>query len=132
MSRKSARSHSARHLSNDYIWDSLSPLLSDRREDSPTFIRNANTKTAPSTPGPPLLEDPPGRHKLSQTEIPEQSKTAPPSVSLPPSAKAVSPPQSSCEDQLKLHMETQELEIKRLQLEVQLAQLKLANHTEKI
>ena len=53
-------------------------------------------------------------------------------MSLPPSAKAVSPPQSSRKDQLKLHMETQELEIKRLQLEMQLAQLKLANHTEKI
>jgi len=53
-------------------------------------------------------------------------------VSLPPSAKAISKPQSSRKDQLKLHMEMQELEIKWLQLlEVQLAKLKLVNNTEK-
>ena len=52
---------------------------------------------------------------------------------MPPSATAASPPQSSREDQLKLqlHMESQELEIKRLQLELQLAQLKLASNTVK-
>ena len=136
MSRKSTHSHSAHHLSDDYIWDSLSPLLSDRREDSPTFNPIANTQTAVSTDsssGLPLLADHSRRQKLAQAEIPKQSEKVLPSVPLPPSATAVSPPQSSRKDQLKLqlHMESQDLEIKRLQLELQLAQLKIASNTVK-
>ena len=136
MSRKSKRLHSARHLSDDYVSDSLSPLLSDRREDSPTFNPIANTQTAVSTDsssGLPLLADHSRRQKLAQAEIPERSEKVLPSVPLPPSATAVSPLQSSRKDQLKLqlHMESQDLEIKRLQLELQLAQLKIASNTVK-
>lgn len=72
MLRKSARSHSARHLSDDYVWDSLSPLLTDRREYSPTLNQNANTQTAASTDstsGLPILADHPGKQKLAQAEI---------------------------------------------------------------
>ena len=75
--------------------------------------------------GLPLLADHSRGQKLAQAEIPERSEKVLPSVPLPPSAMAVSPPQSSREDQLKLqlHMESQDLKIKRLQLELQLAQL---------
>ena len=134
--RKSTHSHSARHLSDDYIWDSLSLLLSNRREKSATFNQNANMQTAVSTDsssGLPLLADHPTRQKLTQVEILERSEIVPLSAPLPPSSTAVSPPQSSCKDQLKLrlHMESQDLKIKRLQLELQWAQLKLASNTVK-
>ena len=77
--------------------------------------------------------DHPGNQKLSQAEILEQPQRVLPSVSLPPSVTAASPLQSNHEDQLKLrlHMETQDLKIKRLQRELQLAHLKLASNTEK-
>ena len=120
------------NVTDDYVWDSLSLLLTDRREDSPTFNQNAKTQIAASTSGLPLLADHPGRQKLSQVEILEQPERVL-SFTLPPSATAASLLQSSREDQLKLrlHMEMQDLEIKRLQLELQLAQLKLASNTEK-
>jgi len=57
---------------------------------------------------------------------PESNKASlPPASSLPLSSAGLS---RSPEDisTLRLHMETQELEIKRLQLELQLAQLKLS------
>ena len=131
---KSKRARSARHLNNDYVWDSLSLLLSDRHEDSPTFNPTANTQTAVSTESSaefPLLADHPRKQKLAQVEIHGRSVKVLPSVPLPLSATAASPPQSSHGEQLKLqlHMESQELEIKRLQLELQLAQLKLASNT---
>ena len=133
MSRKSARSQSARHLSDDNVWESLSPLPSDQCEDSPQFSQSANMLTAStdSTSGLPLLVDRPGRKKLTQAKIIEQSERVLPSVPLPLSATAASPSQSSREDelQLRLHTETQDLEIKRLQLELQLAQLKLASNS---
>ena len=131
--RKYSRSHSARHLSDDYVWDSLSPLHTDRREDSPTFNQKAKTQIAASTSGLPLLADHPGRRNLSQAELLEQPERVLPSVTLPPSATAASLVQSSSEDQLKLRLqiETQDLKIKRLQLELQLAQLKLPSNTEK-
>ena len=101
-----------------------------------TFNQNANTQTAVSTDsssGLPLLADHPTRQKLTQVEILERSEIVPLSAPLPPSSTAVSPPQSSCKDQLKLrlHMESQDLKIKRLQLELQWAQLKLASNTVK-
>ena len=98
MSRKSTRSHSARHLSDDYVWDSLSPLLSDPSEDSPTFNPIAYTKTAVSTDlssGLPLLADQSRRQKLAPMEIPKRSEKVLLSVPLPPSATAISLPQSS-------------------------------------
>ena len=98
MSRKSMRSHSARHLSDDYVWDSLSPLLSDPSEDSPTFNPIAYTQTAVSTDlssGLPLLADQSRRQKLAPMEIPKRSEKVLLSVPLPPSATAISLPQSS-------------------------------------
>ena len=104
---KSTHSQSARHLSDDYVWNSLKkcPLLSNRREELPTFTQDANTQTVVSTDaslGLPLLADHPTKQKLAQAEILGPSERVPPSVPLPSSAMAISPPQSSREDQLKL------------------------------
>ena len=95
MLRKSTRIHSARHLSDDYVRDSLSLLLSEGRKDSPTFNPTANTRTAVSTDlstGLPLLADHPRKQKLTQAEIPERPEKVLPPAPLPPSATATSPP----------------------------------------
>ena len=104
---KFTHSQSAHHLSDDYVWNSLKkcPLLSNQREELPTFTQDANTQTVVSTDaslGLPLLADHPTKQKLAQAEILGQSERVPPSVPLPSFATAISPPQSSRENQLKL------------------------------
>lgn len=63
-----------------------------------------HTDSTDSSPELPLWADHLRRQKLALVEIPEWSKKVLPSVPLPPSTMAASPPQSSRKDQLKLQL----------------------------
>lgn len=116
-SRRSKRESSTRHLSDDFAWDSFPHLTQGLRSVLSSQSPPAASKSASST------------SQIGEKHYsPESNKASLPPASSPPLSSAGLSRSPEDTSTLRLHMETQELEIKRLQLELQLAQLKLSRH----
>lgn len=114
--RKSKRELSTRHFSDDFAWDSLPQFTQDLRSVFPS-PSPPTRKSAPSTSQHP-------QHGDQQYFSPDSNKGSLPQAPSMPISSASLPGSPDDLSKLRLHMETQELEIKRLLLELQLAQIK--------